>query len=279
MPIFEIKSPLHLEAPSLVVAVSGWVDAGLVATKIGEYLGEDGQVVAQSRSDEAYDYRSNRPMVHFADGGIAAVEWPRLSLTALAGQDLLVLTGPEPDSRWEEASQEIAHLAEAAQVRRVVAVGAIGAAVAHTRPTPIMITSTDPDIEPSGVPLGSFSVPGAFVNIVSHHVATANGIPEIGFWAQVPHYVSGAYWPGVEAMLVRLEAALGLGIDTTETAALANEMRHRLDEAVSQTPAAREFVQRLEELVPGFEAADASGLAEEIEAYLRQAGDDQNPFN
>lgn len=49
-----------------------------------------------------------------------------------------------------------------------------------------MTTSTDPEVEPFGLPDGRFTVPAAFENVIAHHVATRNKIPEVGFWARVP---------------------------------------------------------------------------------------------
>lgn len=281
MAMLEIKGPIDLNDPQLVIAVSGWVDGGFVTTKVGEYLTSLGPEVATFAPDELYDYRSNRPTIEFSDGASTEIRWPSLSISAVTEgrTHLLVLTGPEPDTRWQEAAAEIAELAGAAGVKRVISVGAVAAAVAHTRATPIMTTSTDPEVESFGLPVGRFSVPGAFVNVVSHHIARSKGIPEVGFWAQIPHYVSGVYWPGVEAIMSRLVSFLGAEVNVAEIVLKAHQVRQRLDRAVASRQDARDFVRRLEETTPGFGLEGNTDLAEEIEEFLRDLGDDEAPFS
>ncbi len=278
--MLEITSPIDLSDPQLVIAISGWVDGGFVTTNVGRYLADLGHVAASFAPDDLYDYRSNRPTLELAGGAASEVRWPSLSISASAGgegSDLLVLTGAEPDTRWQEAAQAIAELAEAAGVRRVISIGAVAAAVAHTRTTPIMTTSTDPEVEASGLPLGRFSVPAAFVNVVSHHIAESNRTSEVGFWAQIPHYVSGVYWPGVEAIMSRLVSFLGVDVNVAEIVLKAHEVRQRLDRAVASRPDAQDFVRRLEDATPGFGLEGDTDLAEEIEDFLRDLGDDGNP--
>lgn len=273
--MLRIESRLDLHEPQLVIAISGWVDGGHVATEVGEHLSGLGQTVARFAPDEIYDYGSNRPTVEFADGALAGVHWPGLSVSAAGpgDHDLMVLAGTEPNTRWEAACHEMAALAVAGGVRRVFSVGAVPAAVAHTRPTPIMVTSTDPTIEASGLPIGRFSVPAAFVNVVAHHVAGTVGIPEVGLWAQVPHYVPGVYWPAVEAVMTRLFPFLGIDSGPSAVAARAKRQVQRLDEAVSERPEAQELVRRLEESTPAFGLEDTGNLAGEIEDFLRGLDD------
>lgn len=276
MPMLNVTGSLDLQEPQLVIAISGWVDGGLVATQVGECLTALGEVVATFSPDGIYDYRSNRPTVEFAYGSIAGIDWPSLGVLAARGSgDVLVLAGLEPDIGWEAACDAIAALAESTSVRRVISVGAVPAAVAHTRPTPVMVTSTDPEIEASGLPNERFSVPGAFVNVVAHRVASRLDIPEVGFWAQVPHYVSGVYWPGVTALVSRIAPLLGLEIDQGPITESARDQIERLDAAVAGRPDAQELVRQLEESTPAFILDEDFDVAGEVEAFLRRLGENE----
>lgn len=275
MPIIEITEEIELDSPLLILALSGWVDGGMVATKVGEHLSSMGGVTAVFDPDEIYDYQSHRPTLEIAEGAGTEIHFPSLSISAVSvdASDLLVVSGTEASHRWQSMAAELAGLASAAGVTRVIAVGAVPAMVPHTMPTPIITTSTDPDLEPAGIPAGTLVVPAALVNVLSHRVAAANGIPEIGFWAQVPHYVSGVYWPGVDAVLARMSVALGIPVGTAEIGTLASEMVERLDSAVEGNPEAEQFISELEGATPGFALEGDASLGDEVEDFLRSLGD------
>ena len=76
-----------------------------------------------------------------------------------------------------------------------ISLGAIPAAVPHTRPVPVLGTEASPGLLRGGVlagPAGTLRVPSALVSALEFEVAAA-GIPALGYFAQVPHYVSGPY--------------------------------------------------------------------------------------
>jgi hypothetical protein len=281
MSILEVTGQANLNSPVLVVAISGWVDAGAVATAVAGHLTSGGDVVAAFDPDAVFDYSSSRPTMEFDGGAAAQIHWPSLSITAVTGNrnDLLILSGTEPDSKWQEASAALARFASTAGVTKVVAVGAIAAAVPHTLATPIMISSTDPDLEPVGIPTARFSVPASFVNATTHLVSRETGIPSIGFWAQVPHYVSGIYWPAAEALLTRMSGFLDVDLDLSDLHTQAQDMVARLNEAVADRPDARELIRSLEAGTPDFAFDDGSNIADEVESFLRGVGDEDNPFN
>jgi hypothetical protein len=281
MPILEVTGHIDLKDPVLVVAISGWVDAGAVSTAVGRHLTSEGEIVAAFDPDNVFDYSTSRPTMEFDGGTTARIHWPTLTITAVPGgrNDLLVMTGTEPDSRWQEASAELASLATAVGVTRVVAVGAIAGAVPHTLATPIMISSTDPDFEPVGIPAARFSVPASFVNATTHLVSQRCDIPSVGFWAQVPHYVSGVYWPAAEALMTRMSGYLDVDLDLTDLHSQAQEVIARLNEAVAKRPDAMEMIRSLEASTPDFAFDDGSNIADEVESFLRGVDDDNNnPF-
>ena len=80
--------------------------------------------------------------------------------------------------------------------------------------------------------------------------ATRPGIPALGLWAQVPHYVSSMPYPaGSVSLLEGLHALAGLTIDYGQLPSDAKAARLRLDELVAQNPQHQAMVTQLEELV------------------------------
>ena len=111
----------------------------------------------------------------------------------VAERDLLVVAGPEPDDRWQALSVAMVELAGRLGVVEWISLGAIPAAVPHTRSVPILGTTSEPgrlkgDVQPG--PSGVLRVPAATISVLEMAMAEA-GIPAVGYFAQVPHYVSG----------------------------------------------------------------------------------------
>ena len=138
MPLYTLDDPGDLVAPTVVAAFDGWVDAGSAATTALGKLGEGGSVVATFDADRLFDYRARRPPLEIVDGRLTELTWHELVLrrVRLGDRDVLVLAGPEPDYRWRAFCAAIVELCRGLGVVEWISVGAIPAAVPHTRPVP-----------------------------------------------------------------------------------------------------------------------------------------------
>jgi proteasome assembly chaperone (PAC2) family protein len=265
-----------LAEPAVVVALDGWVDAGSAATNAAATLAQGGKVVASFDADEIFDYRARRPTLQIVHGKPRTLDWPELTLraTKVGERDILVLTGAEPDYRWHELSTDVVALARQLGVAQWISLGAIPAAVPHTRPVPILGTESRSGLlrgEVQAGPEGVLRVPAAAISVFDIAVAKA-GIPSVGYFAQIPHYVSGPY-PQASIELLR---ALGKHLDVElDVAALPEEaslMRIRLDAAAAREETTRTYVERLETLVDEARMPSGDDLISEIERFLREGG-------
>ncbi len=278
MALYTLLERSELTDPVLVAAFDGWVDAGQAATLAAEQLAADAGTIATFDSDNIYDYRSRRPTLDIVDGVLQELDWPQLTLRAghVGERDVLVLTGLEPDYRWHQLSTEIVGLAKEMGVGTWISLGAIPAAVAHTRPVPILGTASHGGLLPVGVdqgPEGRLRVPSALVSVLELTASEA-GIPSLGFFAQVPHYVSGAY-PGAAVELLAhvgrfLEHELPLG----ELPMKALETRSLLDAATQADERTKAHVERLESMTDESRLPSGDDLIADIERYLRERGGD-----
>ena len=205
--------PGDLIAPTFVGAFDGWVDAGTAATTAMATLVEDAPVVATFEADQLFDYRARRPTLKIVDGRLDELDWPELTVRRVrAGDhDVVILAGPEPDDRWQGFSAAVVEIARRLNVVGWVSLGSIPAAVPHTRDVPILGTTSAPgqlrgDVQPG--PSGTLQVPGAVVSVLEMAMVEA-GIPAVGYFAQVPHYVSGPYPAASVALLRALGRHLG----------------------------------------------------------------------
>ena len=274
--LYDMEDLGSLTAPVFITAFEGWVSAGSAGTVAADHLAGDADVVARFDTDELVDYRANRPSIDIHDGVPGAIQWPDISLRhqTLGGRDLLILTGPEPDRLWKRLSHEVAELVLDLGVEQYLSLGGIPWAAAHTRPTALVMTASKPDLIDEGAHLeGIVRVPAAAATVIAKRVMDS-GVPTFGFFARVPHYVAGTYYPAVVALVERVGSHLGISAPSGQLVDEAAEQRRRLDEAIEDQPQAQAIVKRLEDLADSQGEVSGAELAAEIERYLEQQADD-----
>lgn len=293
--LVELHHHPELDDPVLVVALEGWIDAGLGAANAASALltGADAETVATFDADRLLDHRARRPIMHLVNGLITRLSWPATELRAgtdAAGRDLLMLVGAEPDFEWHAFTEAVVELAEDFGVRMLVTLGAYPAPVPHTRDTALAITTSSADLSDGlhGYVRGTLDVPGG-VHAAIDVAANEAGIPAVGLWAQVPHYVASMPYPAASvALLEGLHELAGITPHLGELPADARSTRARLDELVSENPQHTEMVRQLEQLVDeglagsadeaptiGFDRIPSGDeLAAELQEFLRQRPDD-----
>ena len=276
MSLFRIDDASDLVAPTLVVAFDGWVDAGSAATAAAAVLAERGRRVATFDADALFDYRARRPTLEIVDGKLTSLTWPELVVrrSRVSGHDLLVLAGAEPDYRWRELGDAAVDLAQRLGVATWVSLGAIPAAVPHTRPVPILGTASGPDLLRGDIqagPSGLLRVPAACLSVLEMAISRS-GIPAVGYFAQVPHYVSGPYPAASVALLRALGTHLGTELPTGDLESEARQLRTRLDAAAAVEETTRSYVERLESMVDEERLPSGDDLIGEIERFLRDRG-------
>ena len=264
------------DSPVVVAAMDGWVDSGSAATMAASLLAEDGDTLATFDGDRIFDYRARRPTLEIINGMPTELTWPELKLVRrrLDERDVLVLTGPEPDYRWQQLGTELAHLARMLGVQEWISLGAIPAAVPHTRPVTVFGTASRDGLlraEVEAGPIGTMTVPAAAISILDLALSGA-GVPAVGYFAQVPHYISGEYPAAALQLLSILEQHLGIAIPHGTLDEEARQLRTRLDAAASADPQTHAYVERLEGMVDEARLPSGTELISDIERFLRDRG-------
>jgi len=272
------------ERPVLLVVLDGWVDAGFgAATAIAAILaGMKTEVFATFQGDDLIDQRARRPRLRLDDGVRGNISWPELQVRVgrdRMGAGVALLIGPEPDYRWRPFTTEVVALARELDVRLVVSLGAFPNATPHTRPIKLAATASDAELARKiGVVRGSIEVPAGIGEVIGE-ACVAAGIPSIGLWARVPHYVAAMpFAPAALALVEGLCAISGLVIGTEGLEASAAEARRQVDELIAQSPDHEAMVRQMEEQLDagGEVSLDLGGdlptgdeIASELERYLR----------
>jgi hypothetical protein len=120
-------------------------------------------------------------------------------------------------------------------------------------------------------PDGVLRVPAAAISILDHAVARS-GIPAVGYFAQVPHYVTGAYVPAAVELLRVLGRHLGHDVPPGALREESRQVLARLDAATAADEGTRAYVERLEATVDEARRPSGDDLISEIEQFLRESG-------
>ena len=276
MALYRLTEPLDLVAPTMIAAFDGWVDAGSAATTAAAHLAEGGDLVATFEGDQLFDYRARRPILEIRDGRMSSLAWRELTIRRVrfGERDLLILTGVEPDFRWREFADAVLDIAAQLGVAQWISLGAIPAAVPHTRAVPIIGTESEAGLLRGNVqagPEGLLRVPAAAISVLEMMMARS-GTTAVGYFAQVPHYVSGPYPVAALALLRAVERHVGVNIPAKSIEDEARQLGTHLDSLAKGDETTRAYVERLESMVDEERLPAGDELISEIERFLRETG-------
>lgn len=280
--LFEMIERPELDSPVMVVALDGWIDAGMAASTTVNHMmaASDLVTVATFDTDALLDHRARRPIMHLDDGRTTELVWPHLEVRAGSdadGNDVLYVVGAEPDHQWRAFARAVVDIALECDVRLVVDLGAYPAPAAHTRPIRVVATATTAELaEQVGFMPGRIEVPAGVAAAVERRCAEV-GLPAVGLWAQVPHYAAALPAPAASlAHLGMLEAVAGLRFGTGDLAAEAASTIEHINALVSGNPEHEAMVAELERRAvlaeDGF-LITGDELAAEVEEFLREEGE------
>jgi proteasome assembly chaperone (PAC2) family protein len=277
-----IRKP-RLRGPLLLAAFDGWNDAGEAATTALDAIGDAlaAETFAVIDPEEFYDFQATRPTVRLVDGH-RRVEWPAIELRAAhlpaADHDLIVVRGQEPNQRWRTFATEVVELASSLGVEMLVTVGALLADVPHTRPVQVVSSAGDRDLaERLGLNVSRYEGPTGILGVLGD-LATSEGIPTVGLWAALPHYLNLAPNPwGAMALIEELRRLLPMAVDTSALADQTEAFDAAVAELVEENPELAGYIERLEadseeddeEGSPGLADVPPEELVAEVERYLR----------
>lgn len=282
---YQLHHEHELSDPVLVVALEGWVDAGIGAgAAIAALLAEASSELVVTFDGEYYlDQRARRPVARIVDGVTVELTWPAVQIRAGTdpdGRDVLFLVGPEPDFHWREFVDDVVALSLRLGTQMAVALGAFPAPAPHTRPVKLAATAPPESavlVGKVGSVQGELEVPAGVQSALELGFGQA-GIDAVSLWARVPHYVSAMPFPEASAALVDgLDAIAGLSFSSTALRAAADNSRRQVDELIAGNVEHLEMVRKLERTVDAAEGnpfgiqqlPSGDEIAAELEQFLR----------
>jgi proteasome assembly chaperone (PAC2) family protein len=280
-----------MDRPILLTAFRGWNDAGESATAAATFLKDawDATVFARIDPEEFFDFTQVRPVVRLTAEGERTIRWPRSAFWTWQPPErragLLLFRSMEPQRRWRAYATALLDVAERCGVTRVVSLGALLAAVPHTRPPRVTGSSTDPQWHAQLEAWGMYRRPRyegpTGIASVVLDAAARRGMAYLTLMGHAPHYLQGATNPAVSrALLTSVSRLLGLELDVSPFDAAVEAFGSQCDQAVAQDAAIQAYVRQLEQ---DYDATDAEAphplrdealnpeqLMQELEDFLRK---------
>lgn len=275
----------------LIVSLMGISDAAGVVAQLDTYLWEEfePEEIVRFNADLLLDYRARRPVITFDEDHLTDYEPEELTLSLAhdqLGASFLILSGFEPDFRWDQFIDTVLLLVHEFEVRTTVWTHAIPMPVPHSRPIRMTVSGSRDDlIEARSVWKPTTKLAASAGHVLEYRLHSL-GEEVVGFALLVPHYLANTQYPA--ALLVVLEgimAATGLLFATDEVRAAAREFDAQVDHQIAENEESREMVETLESRYDAYmedqtarsplvhedgSLPTAEQLASELERYLAQ---------
>jgi proteasome assembly chaperone (PAC2) family protein len=282
----EIHQIPTLRSPVMVIAFSGWNDAGEAATGATSHLLESWtdsstdvvpELIADVDPEDFYDFQVNRPMVYVDDSSIRSLTWPGTQVFGLRtpelAHDLVIVRGVEPSMKWKTFAAELLDLADDLEVDMVITLGSMLADTPHTRPITVSGSGAHPEIARRlGVEISKYEGPTGILGVIQD-TCVRRGIDAISLWAAIPHYASNSPSPKATLALINaLEDFLEISLPQGELPQQSAAWEEEVTEMAKEDSDVAEYVKALEESKDSSELPEATGesIARELERFLRR---------
>jgi proteasome assembly chaperone (PAC2) family protein len=270
----------------MVIAFSGWNDAGEAATGAATHLlgaWTDAstdivpELVAEVDPEDFYDFQVNRPMVEIDESSIRNLTWPGTQIFALSTpnyqRDFVIVRGVEPSMRWKSFASDLLDLADDLEVDLVITLGSMLADAPHTRPITVSGSGAHPDIaQRLGVAISKYEGPTGILGVIQDS-CLRRGIDAVSLWAAIPHYASSAPSPKATLALIHaLEDFLDISLPQGDLSEEAMTWETDVTEMAKEDSEVADYVKALEESKDSAELPEATGesIARELERFLRR---------
>ena len=259
-PLTLLDTPRLREAPMLL-ALTGWMDGGLVSTGTVKHLMEGRELVEVARISPAGFYIDNfpgsmevaalfRPHVKYDKGLVESFEMPSNQFHADVAGNIAFFVGKEPNLNWPGFADCIFDGVARLGVKRIIFMGSFGGSVPHTREPRLFGSVSErrllPLLEQHGLKPTEYEGPGSFATYLLA-TAPSRGVEMLSISAEIPGYLQGANPTSIQAVTRRLAALLNLQVDLARLREASTEWEIQVSEIVEKDKKLASTVRKLEE--------------------------------
>ncbi len=257
-----VNDPPKLQNPTLLLALTGWMDGGEVSTGTVKQLmrGRQGvREIARIDPEDFYIYNFPgsmeiaalfRPHVKYEDGVVEELEFPTNVFLADEAANLVFFAGREPNLRWKTFADCIMSVVREVGITRIIFIGSFGGSVPHTREPRLFGSCSHPHLRDTlrqyGVRLSDYEGPASFATLMLTE-SRRNDVEMLSFAAEIPGYLQSLNPLSIEAVTRRVAAMLNLPIDLDALREASNEWESQVTQAVEKDDELAATIRKLEE--------------------------------
>jgi predicted ATP-grasp superfamily ATP-dependent carboligase len=256
-----IRKQIDAKEPQLVMGFTGWMNGGDVSTGTIDYLIRilDVEEIAEIKSDGYYLYNFPgtmetasifRPYCRIVEGTIQEYDLPTNTLFYNEQHNIILFAGNEPNINWTSFGDCVFSFCENFGVKKIVFTGSVAGLVPHTREPWIMCSVSDDGsknkLEKFGVRFTNYEGPSSFITYLMTE-APGHSIEMINLIATIPAYVQGYNPTGIESIMKKLTAVLGIHLDLADLQSSSDDFEKKLSNVVNEQPELAESIIKLEQ--------------------------------
>jgi proteasome assembly chaperone (PAC2) family protein len=256
-----LQNTPRLADATLLLALTGWMDGGLVSTGTVRHLMQNRDLTAVGRIEPGGFYIDNmpgdmqtaaifRPEVKHEGGLVTRFDMETNEFTADPAANLVFFLGKEPNINWPGFADCIFDVCDNLDVTRIIFIGSFGGTVPHTR-EPRMFGSVShrtllPLLEKHGLKPSDYEGPASFASYLLYR-APRQGVEMMSVVAEIPGYLQGANPLSIEAVTRRLGRLLELPVNLAKLREASTQWEMKVSEAVEKDEDLASTVRKLEE--------------------------------
>ena len=259
-PLTLLSTP-RLEGATMLLALTGWMDGGLVSTGTVKHLMEGRDLVDVARIEPAGFYIDNfpgsmevtalfRPHVKYDHGVVVEFDMPSNQFHADVAGNIAFFVGKEPNLNWPGFADCIFDVVARLDVGRIIFMGSFGGSVPHTREPRLYGSVSEKRLLPLlaqyNLKPTEYEGPGSFATYLLHHAPRRN-VEMLSIAAEIPGYLQGANPTSIEAVTRRLAALLNLPVDLAKLREASTDWELQVSEIVEKDKKLAATVRKLEE--------------------------------
>ena len=260
-PSLKIYDVPHMPGSTLLLALTGWMDGGLVSTGTVKHVMQDRELVKVAEIAMGGYYIDNfpgsmeisalfRPHTKYEAGLVTSFDMGANEFYADPASSMAFFLGREPNMNWIGFADCIFAVVKKLGCKRIIFMGSFGGTVPHTREPRLFGSATTEALVQTlidhGIRPTDYEGPASFATYLLS-LAPSHDVEMISISAEIPGYLQGPNPLCIEAVARRLAHLVGTPINFSSLRDTSTAWELHVTDLVAKDDELAATVRRLEE--------------------------------